>query len=86
MRRLTASAALVVAGCNGWGAAAAGCGVVDGPRALPETLNENSGVAPSLRTPGVYWTHSDDSGPAVIWAVNVDGAILGRVQIGRAHV
>jgi hypothetical protein len=86
VKRATAAAVLLVAGCNGWGGGAAGCGVSEGPRPLPESLSENSGVAPSLRTPGVYWTHSDDTGPGVVWAVNGDGAILGRVQLEGVEV
>jgi hypothetical protein len=76
---------LLAAGCNGWGGAA-GCGVSEGPRPLPEPLNENSGVTPSLRHPGVYWTHSDDTGPAVLWAVTGDGAVLGRVELDGVRV
>ena len=49
-------------------------------------MDENSGVAPSLRTPGVFWTHSDDTGPAVLWAVTSDGAILGRVALEGVEV
>jgi hypothetical protein len=86
-RRWAASAALLALGCNGWaGGAAAGCGVAEGPRPLPRSLAENSGIAPSLRTPNVYWTHSDDTGPGVIWAVNGGGAILGRVELEGVDV
>jgi hypothetical protein len=81
VRRRTALAALLVTGCNGFGAAGSGCGVVEGPRPLPPALNEASGVAASMRTPGVYWTHSDDTGPAELWAVNGDGSVLGKVDL-----
>lgn len=86
MRRWAAPAALAFLGCNGWTGAGAGCGVVDGPRALPEGLAENSGVTASLRSPGIYWTHSDDPGPAALWAVRTDGSIAGRVELEGVEV
>jgi hypothetical protein len=87
VKRWTAAALLVALGCTSWaGGGAAGCGVAQGPRPLPPSLDENSGIAPSLRSPGVYWTHSDDTGPGVIWAVTGDGAILGRVELDGVEV
>jgi hypothetical protein len=87
VKRLTAAAVLLAAGCNGWGrGGAAGCAVSEGPRPLPESLNETSGVAPSLRSPGIYWTHSDDTGPAVILAVKSDGSVVGRVELEGVQV
>lgn len=80
MRWLT-PLALVIGGCGGWGAAGSGCGVVEGPRALPGELAETSGVAPSLRTPGAYWTHSDDRRTAEIWAVDARGGVLGTIAL-----
>ena len=71
-------AALFIGACGGWGTAGAGCGVILGPTALPDELSETSGVAPSLRTPGAYWTHSDRKGEAVLWAVDESGAVRQR--------
>jgi hypothetical protein len=86
VRRWVASAVLLSLGCSGWSGAGAGCGVVDGPRSLPEGLSESSGVAPSLRSPGVYWTHSDDGGPITLWALKSDASILGHVDLEGVKV
>ena len=59
---------------------------MEGPRALPEDLSESSGIAPSLRTPGVYWTHSDDSGPGVLWAVDGRGGVLGQFELAGTRM
>jgi hypothetical protein len=85
VRRWIASAVLLT-GCNGIAGAGAGCGVIEGPNAMPEALDESSGVAPSLRHPGVYWTHSDDGGPGALWAVRGDGSIAGRVDLEGVKV
>ena len=74
-------AGLLFAGCGVWSAAGPGCGIIEGARAFPEGLTEASGVAPSLTNPGVYWTHSDNAGPAVLWAVDAQGAVLGEVEL-----
>lgn len=68
-------------GCGGWGGAGAGCGVAEGPRPLAEALVESSGVAPSLREKDVFWTHSDDTGPGVLWSIRADGSAIGRVAL-----
>lgn len=80
-RRWLAAAALATAGCGALNGAGAGCGVVEGPRPLPASLIETSGIAASQRARDVYWTHSDDSGPGILWAVKSDGSILGRVEL-----
>ena len=74
-------AGLLFVGCGVWSAAGPGCGIIEGARAFPEGLTEASGVAPSLISPGVYWTHSDNAGPGVLWAVDAQGAVLGEVQL-----
>ena len=74
-------AGLLFTGCGVWSGAGPGCGVIESARAFPEGLAEASGVAPSLTNPGVYWTHSDDAGPGVLWAVDAQGAVLGEVQL-----
>jgi hypothetical protein len=85
-RRRLAAAALLTAGCNGIAGSGAGCGVIEGPRPLPGGLKESSGVAASLKTRNVFWTHSDDTGPAVLWAVEDDGSVLGRVELEGTKV
>ena len=79
-------AALVLAGCGVWSGAGPGCRVSEGPRALPDVLAKTSGVAASFRNPGLYWTHSDDAGPAVLWAVDAQGHVLGEVALDGVSV
>ena len=74
-------AGLLFAGCGVWSAAGPGCGIIEEARAFPAGLTEASGVAPSLINTGVYWTHSDDAGPGVLWAVDAQGAVLGEVEL-----
>ena len=78
--------ALFFTGCGVWSAAGPGCGVVEVARAFPEALTETSGIAVSLSAPGVYWTHSDDAGPGVLWAVDAGGAVLAEVQLEGVRV
>jgi hypothetical protein len=51
---------------------------------LPE-LSEASGIAASRRTPGMFWAHND-SGDPVIFALDSQGAIKGRVRVTGASV
>ena len=48
-------------------------------------LPEASGVAASIRTAGMLWSHND-SGEPVVLAVGSDGATIGRVTIAGASV
>ena len=48
-------------------------------------LPEASGLALSRRTPGVLWSHND-SGPAVLLALDAAGAVKGRVTVSGATV
>ena len=79
-------AGLLFAGCGVWSAAGPGCGIIEEARAFPAGLTEASGVAPSLINTGVYWTHSDDAGPRVLWAVDAQGAVLGEVELEGVRV
>jgi hypothetical protein len=56
-----------------------------GPLVRIESLSEASGVAASRGTPGVYWAHND-SGDPVIFALDEQGAIKGRVRVTGARV
>ena len=85
-RRLTLPAAKLMGSCSIWSGAGPGCELAEGPYALPEALKESSGVAASLRTPGVFWTHSDNGGPAQLWAVDGRGAVLGRIELADLRV
>ncbi len=52
------------------------------PQALPPVsapfLNESSGLAPSQRHPGSFWTHNDSGNPAELFRVDLEGHLLGR--------
>ena len=48
-------------------------------------LTEGSGLAVSRRVPGRLWTHND-SGAAVVFALDAQGAVAGRVRITGAAV
>lgn len=69
-----------------WSAAGPGCGVTEEARAFPPALTESSGVAPSLTREGVFWTHSDDSGPGVLWRVDAQGSALGEVLLDGVKI
>lgn len=49
---------------------------------LAEPQNqETSGIAISLRTPGLIWTHNDSGGEPVLFALNADGSLRGTVRV-----
>lgn len=48
-------------------------------------LPEASGIAASRRTPGVFWAHND-SGKPIVYALDTNGAVIGRVLITGARV
>lgn len=57
--------------------------VVVGHLAEPKN-QETSGLAISHRTPGLLWTHNDSGGDPVLFAVNADGSLRGKVRVGGA--
>jgi hypothetical protein len=61
------------------------CAVLRAGVALPDDLVESSGLVPSVRTPGVFWTHNDSGGEPSITAVDSAGRALGRVRIADAR-
>jgi hypothetical protein len=69
-----------------WSAAGPGCGVTEDARPFPDALKESSGVAPSLLQPGVFWTHSDNSGEALIWRVDALGDVLAQVRLEGVQI
>jgi len=49
---------------------------------LAEPQNqETSGLAVSHRTPGLIWTHNDSGGAPVLFALNADGSLRGKVRV-----
>ena len=85
---LMAAGMVAGAGCEmAEPAAATGNGVCDSPLThvpLPAELEETSGVAASRAHPGVFWTHNDSGGDAVVFAVDSAGALLARVRVRGA--
>jgi hypothetical protein len=51
----------------------------------PASLHEASGVAASRRYPGVLWTHNDSGSPAVLFAIDSPGTILGELRVAGAR-
>jgi hypothetical protein len=51
---------------------------------VPE-LPEGSGLAASRRTPGRFWSHND-SGDPVLFALDLNGKVTGRVRVAGATV
>jgi hypothetical protein len=45
---------------------------------------ETSGLAVSHRTPGLLWTHNDSGGEPVLFAINTDGTLRGKVRVEGA--
>jgi hypothetical protein len=62
----------------------ASCRMAGGPVALRE-LPEASGAASSRRTAGLIWSHND-SGEAIVFGIDAQGAIQARVHVTGASV
>jgi hypothetical protein len=71
---------LVAAWMSRQDSAAGPCVVVSGPALIPE-LAESSGLAVSVRTPGVLWSHNDSGNAAVLFALDATGTVRGRVGV-----
>ncbi len=67
--------------CGPIATAGPGCSPVRTGLALPPELKESSGVAVSLRHPGIFWTHNDAG--SALFAVDSEGAILRRYLLDR---
>ncbi|HEX2190843.1 MAG TPA: hypothetical protein VHG51_18190 [Longimicrobiaceae bacterium] len=67
------------------GAAGAACSVEQRSVPLPETVSESSGLAESRRRPGIFWTHNDSGGDAVLFAMDAGGRLLGTVAVTGAQ-
>ncbi|TPV94968.1 MAG: hypothetical protein B7733_12475 [Myxococcales bacterium FL481] len=62
--------------------ACVGCHVaVDGASTLDPRILESSGLVQSRRYPGVFWTHSDSSQAAVLYAVDGHGRLLRNYEL-----
>src|SRR5947207_448536 len=49
-------------------------------------ITESSGIVASWRFHGVFWTHNDDAGPAVLFAIGKRGQAVGRVEVSDVTV
>lgn len=47
-------------------------------------LNESSGLAVSLRQPGLFWTLNDSSGEPCVYAIDDTGATRGKIRLPGA--
>ncbi|GEP41933.1 hypothetical protein [Brevifollis gellanilyticus] len=47
-------------------------------------INESSGLAVSLREPGVFWTLNDSSGEPCVYAIDQTGKTRGKIRIPNA--
>lgn len=72
---------LLPAACGRWSGAGPGCTTIEPLAALPESVQEASGVAVSRTHSGVFWV-VNDSGDRTLHAVNAAGASLGTVPVG----
>ncbi len=84
IRTAAALATLLLAGCAGWNADGPGCRPLGPARALPDEIDESSGIAVSREHPGVLWTHNDSKGDPVLYAVDTTGRLVGRVEVQDA--
>lgn len=48
-------------------------------------IHESSGVVASPGHEGVFWTHNDSGGDPELFAVDAEGALLGRVHVAGAR-
>jgi len=56
------------------------CAVTSGPVTLSD-LPETSGLAMGRRTRDVLWSHNDSGNDAVLFAMDMAGAVRGRVSV-----
>ncbi len=83
--RAAALLALLTLGCTTRVAETSVCDLPRRTGTLPAALAESSGVAASRAHPGVFWTHNDSDGDAVLFAIDTAGTVLGRVRVTGAR-
>jgi hypothetical protein len=85
VKALSALALLLVSAC-GWNAAGnTGCSPASRAVGLPEALGESSGVAWSKVRDGVLLSHNDGGHEATIFALGLDGSLIGEVPLEGAR-
>lgn len=75
----TAASADSAAGATGWA-----CRITRPEVALGTSVREASGAALDRRTPGAFWTHGDSGQPPVLYALGMNGGLLGRAHVAGA--
>lgn len=70
----------IVAAVMFWPASTAGPCVVERRTTIGE-VPEASGLAISRRTPGIIWSHNDSGNDSILYALDVDGMLRGRVRV-----
>src|SRR5215204_1863376 len=60
-------------------------GVLQGGPIQNPAIGESSGLIPSRRGKGVYWTHND-SGPDVLYGMQADGTPVSEIKITGAKM
>jgi hypothetical protein len=94
----SAAALVLVAGCGDARGAAAEvaladsaaahdwqCRITDREVTLPPEVRETSGAALDQRAHGIFWTHGDSGRPPLLFALGVNGQLVGRVRLTGAH-
>ncbi len=71
--------ALLLAACGPIATSGPGCTTELQPTALPDEVRESSGVAVSLRHPGLFWTHGDAG--RILLGVARDGTQVARFRM-----
>jgi hypothetical protein len=55
-------------------------------RSLPPELRETSGLARGHRDPKILWTHNDSGNEPVLFALNLEGKIVGKARVQGAQL
>lgn len=56
------------------------CGAIANP-----AVGESSGIVPSRRCPGLFWTHNDSGNPPTLYAIDADGKSTGQCRLQGAR-
>jgi len=84
-QRTTWTTLFAVTACGTYLADDSECSLDRPAVALPSDLLETSGVAVSLRDPGLIWTHNDQGHGSFLYAVDGEGQIRARVELNQSN-
>ena len=84
-QRTTWTTLFAVTACGTYLADYSECSLDRPAVALPSDLLETSGVAVSLRDPGLIWTHNDQGYGSFLYAVDGEGQIRARVELNQSN-